>query len=210
MGCLKRIIGLVIIVVVVALVYLNRDKITSKWHGLREGKDNVALLPSAALADSAARKIAALQNGKSQRVTLSEVELQSLLRYKFRQILPAFVDSPRIQLKGSKIQVSGRVPVDRLPQVTELGEAADFLPDTTELSVIGELLPLRTGRVALTVDEVKAARIPLPHRLVPKALRSLGRKDEPGLPSDAMAVPLPAGATAAYVRNDTLVFIGKH
>lgn len=210
MGCLKRIIGLVLLVIVIAVVYLNRDRIKSKWHGLREGKDNVELVPSQALADSAAEKISALQTGKLERITLTQVELQSLLQYKFRSMLPAFVDSPRIVLKGSKIQVNGRIPVDRLPQVNELGQAADFLPDTTEMSVIGELLPLRAGRVALTVDEVKAARIPLPHRLLPKALRSLGRKDEPGLPADAMAVPLPAGATAAYVRNDTLVFIGKH
>jgi hypothetical protein len=97
--------------------------------------------------------------------------------------------------------------VERLPQLSELGEAAAFLPDTTEVGVTGQLLPLRAGRVALAVDQVRAARIPLPKRLVPGALRKLGRKAEPGLPADALALPLPPGVDAAYVRGDSLVFL---
>ena len=206
MGCLKSLIGLVLIAVVAVVLYLNKDRITQKWHGLREG-DKVEVFPSRALADSAAVKIDDLGKGRRTRIALTQLELQSLLQYKYKELLPAFVDSPTIELKGNKIAVKGSVPVDRLPSVGELGEAASFLPDTTEVAVTGELLPLRTGRVALTVDEVKAARIPLPHRLIPKALARLGRKDEPGLPSDAMSVKLPPGADAAYVHGDSLIFL---
>jgi hypothetical protein len=42
---------------------------------------------------------------------------------------------------------------------------------------------------------------------VPGALRRLGRKDEAGLPADALSLPLPPGADAAYVRGDSLVFL---
>lgn len=208
MGCLKSIVGFVLLVILAGVLFLNRDVIVTKWHELR-GHEPVAMVASPELANRADVKLTALRGGRAQRIAFSELELQSLLQYKYRQLLPAFVDSPRVTLKGNRIEVKARVPVDRLPQVNELGEAAAFLPDTTEVAVRGELLPLRKGRVALAVDQVSAARIPLPQRLVAGALRKLGRKDEPGLPRDAMAVPLPGGAEAAYVRGDSLIFLAN-
>ena len=102
-----------------------------------------------------------------------------------------------------------RVPVDRLPSISEIGDAAAFLPDTAEVALTGRLLPLDEGRVALSIQEVKAARIPLPQRLVPRALQRLGRRDEPGLPRNALALPLPKGASSAYLDSDSLVLIGR-
>jgi hypothetical protein len=207
MGCLKRIGALFLILVLVVVVFLNRDRITGAWNDLRGGKEETEVAPTQELADGAADKLTNLRDGEVTSVALSEIEVQSLLQFKFRQLLPAFVDSPRVELKDGKVTVSGRVPVDRLPQINELGEAAGFLPDTTEVGVTGQILPLSDGRVALAVDQVRAARIPLPRRLVPGALRKLGRKDEPGLPEDALAVRLPSGVDAAYVRGDSLVFL---
>lgn len=208
MGCLIRSIFTAALVVVIAVfAFLNRERLQTAWQNIRGEKEQVQLGPSAELAESANGKIAELKSGKSDRVALSEMELQSLLQYKYRELLPAFVDSPQVALNGSQIEVKARVPVDRLPQINELGEAAGFLPDTTELSVRGELLPLQNRRVALAVDQVRAARIPLPQRLVHGALQKLGRKDEPGLPPDALAIRLPPGADAAYVRNDSLIFM---
>jgi hypothetical protein len=207
MGCLKSLVGLALVLVLAVFLFLNRDRISGAWHDLRGGKEATELRPSPELAEVAAKKIAQLKAGEAQAVALSEMEIQSLLQFKYRQLLPAFVDSPRVELENGKIVVQARVPVERLPQLSELGEAAAFLPDTTEVGVTGQLLPLRAGRVALAVDQVRAARIPLPKRLVPGALRKLGRKAEPGLPADALALPLPPGADAAYVRGDSLVFI---
>lgn len=207
MGCLKSIVGLVVLVVLAGVLFLNRDRVRAAIDDLRGRDAVVATVPSRELADAADAKIRALKDGEQEQVALSELELQSLLQHKYRNLLPAFVDSPTVELNGDKIEVRARVPVDRLPQLNELGEAAAFLPDTTEVGVTGSLLPLRAGRVALAVDQVRAARIPLPARLIPGALRKLGRKDETGLPADAMAVPLPPGANAAYVRGDSLFFI---
>ena len=207
MGCLKSLVGLLLVGVLAVFVFLNRDRISETWRSLRGVEVATKQLPSQELADAAASRLAQLKNGETRAVALTETELQSLLLYKYRQLLPAFVDSPRVELKNGKIEVHARVPVERLPQLSELGEAAAFLPDTTELGVTGSILPLRDGRVALAVDQVRAARIPLPKRLVPGALRRLGRKDEAGLPADALALPLPPGADAAYVRGDSLVFL---
>ena len=209
MGCLRRILSLIILLIVVAIVWLNRDKIKAKLDHIR-GKDKVVIeTASPKMAEQADRKLLDLKSGKTNRVALGEIELQSLVQYKYRALLPSFVDSPTVILKNDEIEVQARVPVDRLPDVSELGPAQSFLPDTAEVGVSGKLLPLKSGRVALAVDAVKAARIPLPHRLVAGALRKLGRKDEPGLPNDAMAIPLPPGVSSAYVRNDSLIFIGK-
>lgn len=208
MGCLIRSILTAMLVVGIAVfAFLNRDRLKDAWQSLRGNTEQVELGPSQEMADAADAKIQELKTGESDRVALSELELQSLLQYKYRELLPGFVDSPKVDLNGSRIEVKARVPVDRLPQINELGEAAGFLPDTTELSVRGELLPLQGRRVALAVDQVRAARIPMPQRLVHGALTKLGRKDEPGLPKDALAIRLPVGADAAYVRNDSLVFI---
>ncbi len=207
MGCLKALLGMVLIAGLAVFAFINRDRLTEIWRSVR-GVEVVAE-PSPELAREAVAKLEQLKSGESRNVALTEIELQSLLLYKYRQLLPAFVDSPRVRIEKGKIEVEARVPVERLPQLTELGEAAAFLPDTTEVGVTGSILPLGGGRIALAVDQVRAARIPLPKRLVPAALRRLGRKDEAGLPADALALPLPPGADAAYVRGDSLVFLNN-
>jgi hypothetical protein len=210
MGCVKTILFLVLLLFLGLIAYLNRDRIRIFRHDGREGNEVVVKAPSPELAAAADKKLEALRTGNARMVTLTELELQSLLRYKYQALLPAFVDSPQIELAGEKIHVRARVPVDRLPQFKELGEAAAFLPDTTELGVEGKLLPLEGGRVALAIDRVSAARIPLPKRLVPGALKQLGREEEPGLPADAFAIRLPPGASAAYVRGDSLFFLSTN
>src|SRR5690606_41604065 len=56
-------------------------------------------------------------------------------------------------------------------------------------------------------SDLSVARVPLPARLIPPVLRRLGRKDEDGLPANAIAAPLPAGAGAAYVLGDSMVLV---
>lgn len=211
MGCLIRsVFTLVLAVVIAVFAFLYRDRLKAAWEGLRGEEAVVVNVVSQDLADQASLKLEELAGGERDIIALSEIELQSLLTYKYRELLPAFVDSPTVELNGDRIRVKGRVPVDRLPQVSELGQAASFLPDTTELEVSGTLLPLNGRRVALAVEQVKAARIPLPQRLVSGALNQLGRVDETGLPADAIALRLPPGADAAYVRGDSIFFMSRN
>jgi hypothetical protein len=195
----------VLIVAVAAVVWTS-------WSRFRAGSSAsaaVANRPAATpeLAEAADAKLRLLKSGQSESIAFHAAELQSLLQFRFQQLLPAFVDSPQIDLADGQIQVQARVPVDRLPSISDLGEAATFLPDTADVGLSGTLLPLDNGRVALAISEVRAAGIPLPQRLVPRALQRLGRKDEPGLPANALALPLPPGAAASYVRGDSLVLL---
>lgn len=205
---MRKLLLLIVLIAVGGLAWLNRDRISDVVRGVGNTSAEAAA-PSEELADQAGEKLDDLESGREERIALSGEELQSLLQYRYPQLLPAFVDSPKIDLEGDRIHVTARVPIESMPNLSELGDAAGFLPDTTEVGMTGSILPLGTGRVALAVDEVSASRIPLPDRLIPGALRRLGRKDEPGLPREALALPLPPGAASAYVRDDSLYLLAQ-
>jgi hypothetical protein len=199
--------ALVVLLALGAGVWLFRDQLLVAWRDFRGAEE--APRPSPELADQAERKLVALADGSSRSVALSEVELQSLLQYRYQGIFPAFLDSPTVELREDQVRLRARVAVDNLPSVDGLGDVAAFLPDTTELLLAGKLLPLDSGRIALGVDDVSASRVPLPRRLVRAALERIGRVDEPGLPRDAVAVPLPPGVGAAYIRGDSLHLLAR-
>lgn len=205
----KLFVALLILVVLVFVGWTQRGRILAALFGgdapSATAATNVEASPQ--LAQIAEAKLEQLRDGKVHRVAFHESELQSLLTYRFVQLLPAFVDSPRVMLKNGKIEVTGRVPVDQLPSIDELGDAAGFLPDTAELAMRGALLPLDNGRVGLSIEQVWAARIPLPERLVPRALERLGRKNEPGLPKNALPLPLPSGIGSARLERDSLILL---
>lgn len=208
MGCARRVIMLLMLLLLLAGVWIFRDRIRTAWNDWR-GTDDEIVAPSPELAAGAQAKLNALRDGSAASVSLSGVELESLLLHRYPGVLPAFLDSPKVELNGDQLRLRARVPIDKLPRVDGLGEAAAFLPDTTELEVSGKLLPLDSGRVGFGVDDVTAARVPLPDRFISGALARLGRQDEARLPADAIAVRLPAGAAAAYIRGDSLVLLAR-
>lgn len=206
-GCLRLIIFAGVLVALGVVWYTKGDELRTLWSDLT-GTPAADAGPSRELADHAQAKLADLRAGRISSASFNQAELQSLLLFEYRGLLPAFVDSPRIELDASRIIVKGRMPIDRLPNVEGMSQAAAILPDTTDLALTAQLLPLSTGRVALAVDAITVSRIPLPERLYAPALARLGRREEPGLPPDAVAIPLPPGATNAYVRGDSLVLVG--
>jgi hypothetical protein len=207
-GCLRRVIATLVMLALLAGAWMYRERIRVAWQDLRGARED-AVVASPELAMVAEAKLDALLDGSSAHAALSAVELESLLLYRYQGAIPGFLGTPAIELRGERLRLRARIPVDKLPNVEGIGEAAAFLPDTTELTVAGRLLPLAPGRVAFTIEDVSAQRFPLPRRFVPRALERLGRRDEPGLPPDAMALPLPPGVTAAYIRRDSLVLLAQ-
>src|SRR5688572_12761350 len=107
MGCLLRTIFTAVLLCVIAVfAFLNRDRIETAWNSLRGG-DAVTTVPSQELAAAADRKLSDLAEGRATQIAISELELQSLLLYKYRELLPAFVDSPTIELNDDRIEVKG-------------------------------------------------------------------------------------------------------
>jgi len=218
-GMVRSLVRLLILLAIVAAAWFYREPlldlghaVADRWTELRRTDAATAVpveLASPELAAVAQAKLDDLKGGLAARAAFSTAELQSLLEYRYRGLLPAFVDSPRVALVGDRVRLRVRVPVSRIPRARELGDIADLLPDTTDLLVDGRILPAADGNIAFAVDDVTAHRIPLPHRLVPMVLEVLGRRPGSGLPDDAISIPLPAGANAAYVRADSLVLLAR-
>lgn len=204
-GCISKVLGLLLLTIVLALAWFYRDELRSVWRGLHQSN---AVVVSSELADSAAARLDAALNGHGpSRVALTQPELQSLLKYRWKNFLPDYVARPDVQLSAGRIRLQAAVPTERFRQLRELQDVLSFLPDTAELTATGQFIPLAPGRVALEVSDITAARIPVPQRLVPVILSNLGRRDEPGLAPNAVGLPLPHGATAVFVSGDSLVFL---
>jgi hypothetical protein len=206
MGCLRRGVALLVLLLVLAGAWIFRDRIRTAWNDWR-GIEQETVTPSPELAAGAERKLERLRDGSTPSVSLSAVELESMLLHSYQGILPEFLGAPQVELDGDQLRLRTRVPIDKLPRVDGFSDAAAFLPDTTDLSIAGKLIPLDSGRVGFGVDNVSAARVPLPDRFIVAALSRLGRRAEPGLPADAIAIRLPPGAAAAYIRRDSLVLL---
>ena len=209
MGCMRRIALLVVFAALIIGAWLFRDRLLGMWQSLRS--EDVPQQVSPELADRAERKLAALTQGDApDRVTLTSPELQSLVAYRMAEALPSFILDPAVTVEDGELRVHARVPTDEVAGMRSLGgteEILSMLPDTTEVVAKGHLIPLGDGRVALAVDEVTAASIPLPSRVIPRILTSIGRRDEANLPEDALAVRLPDGVDNVFADGDSIVFI---
>lgn len=205
-GCIGRLVGLALLVAVLLGAWLYRDRIldlASGWRGEEVGTE-----PSEALADSAEAKLASLTDEPApERVAFGQAEVQSLIAFRIGHALPPYLIDPRITIDGDAMRVNARVPKEAMPELPGAGELTGLLPDTTDVTARATLLPLDSGRVAIAVDEMSAAKIPLPERMVPALLRRIGRTEEKGLPADAIAMRLPSGACSAYIRSDSLVLL---
>ncbi|HEX6940708.1 MAG TPA: hypothetical protein VF158_14930 [Longimicrobiales bacterium] len=204
---MRRLFALALIVMAAALAWQQRDRIRAVWRAV-VGPEAGPQVPSPALADSAQAKLASLSS-RGERVALSEAEVQSLVRFRVANYLPAYIVDPTVTLDRDRLHAQARIPTADFPRIDDLADVIGFLPDTTVVGVTGKLIPLTGPRVGLAVDGLSAARVPLPRGLIPTVLRRLGRKDEPGLPPDALALPLPSGAATAYIRSDSLIFLPR-
>lgn len=175
------------------------------WMGARPEAE-VSATPE--LAEAARSAIEAFQgDSDASRMTLGAPELASLLRYSAPDVLPEGVTPPGVAFESDRVRLWSRVALNAFPRVPEVERIVGVLPDTVPVEVTGSILPYEAGGAALRVDRIRLAGIPLPGRLTPRLLEVLGREDRPGLPPDAMDVPLPAGVASAYIFSDSLVLV---
>jgi hypothetical protein len=155
---------------------------------------------------------AALARGKIERLQtdgdtarLSSIEASSLLRYDGPGWLTQRVSEAGVEFSGDTVKVSGTIATSELPSHPELDRVRVLLPDSSRVQISGTLDPLASGRMAVDIDEVTFAGIPIPARYYPDVLARFGRQDEPGLAPSALAVPLPEGVGSARVEGGYLV-----
>ncbi|MBT3325328.1 MAG: hypothetical protein HN396_03655 [Gemmatimonadales bacterium] len=144
------------------------------------------------------------------RLALGGTELSSILRYAMPGIIPPGVSQPTVDLEDGKVHVSARVAVDAFPRLPRLDQILGLLPDTILIEMRGSLISVDQGVLALQIDRVQAANIPIPSRMVAGGLDGLGRQGPASLPEDALIVPMPDGLESIFVQRDSLVLLAKN
>jgi hypothetical protein len=161
---------------------------------------------SPALADSVMLRIQGLaRRNDSGSLALGSSELTSLVRHSASARIPFGVTSPEVRVEGNRIEVRARVALEAFPDLPDLGPVLGMLPDTLDVAIRGSVMPFGDGRAVLLVQSLEASRIPLPKRLIPEILGAMGRETQPGLPPEALLVPLPSGLNSAYILADSLI-----
>ena len=205
-GCVGRLLVLALLLVGAAVAWFNRDAIGDAWDRLTGNETEV----SPEIAARADEKLASLGtvDGPTQ-VGLTESELQSLVEYRWSGFLPPDVVGPKVELSDGRVSLEGSVATARFGQISELRDIIAFLPDTASLRAVGRFVPLNEGHVALEVEELGAASIPVPSRLIPTVLSRFRGSSAPGLAPNALRVPLPPGISNVFVSGDSLVFVSS-
>lgn len=166
--------------------------------------------PSPELADATLERFDAFRRGAGDdRLSLGGTELSAVVRYALPGMLPPGVAEPTVELESGQVHVEARVAVEAFPDLPKLDAILGLLPDTVAIELRGSLVPHDQRNLALLVDRVQAARVPLPTRMVADVLAGLGREGTPSLPADALAVPLPDGLQSVFVQRDSLVLVRR-
>lgn len=196
-----RLLAMVLAAAVLAVAWYNRHELIELAGDLLRDEPEV----SAAVADAAGARLAALGDEGVDRVAFHTPELQSLIQYRWAPLLPDAVARPRVGLGAGRVTLEGDVATARLGRMAELEEILPFLPDTATLRAVGSFVPLDSGYVSLEVHELSAAGIPIPRQLIPPILARLRTSGLPDGGPNALVVPLPPEIGNVYVSGDSLV-----
>jgi hypothetical protein len=207
-SCLARVLVLVLLVGSAAAVWWWNPDLVDRLRGMAEPERGPVPSPDVATA-TVSRYEAFLRAGSGSELRLGGAELTSLVRYAFMDVLPPAVQDPAVELRDGRVHLSGRVALSTLPEIPALREVMGLLPDTVRLELRGTLTPFGDSRAAFHVDRLEASRVPIPSRYIPEILLAMGRGSVPGLPEDALVVPLPPGLGTAFVLRDSLVLVAQ-
>jgi hypothetical protein len=177
-----------------------------EWLGIEGGVEVEGVSSSPELADSVTGRVQAfLRDGGPGQIALGSNEVTSVLRHSVPGLVPEGMTDPEVRLEEGRVHVRARVALEAFPDLPDLGPILGILPDTLDVALEAALMPFGNGAAALLVHGLEAARIPLPRRLIPEILTAMGRVDRPGLPPEALLVPLPSGLGSAYILTDSLI-----
>jgi hypothetical protein len=213
LGCLKSIVGKALILAGLVLAAYGGWRwgpqvfpMVHEWLGLSAAEETEVMEPSPELADSVLARLQEYRRGgMTGSLALGSTEVTSVLRHALPGFIPEGITKAEVRLEGGRVYVQAEVALDAFPELPDLGAIVGFLPDTLDVGFEGSLMPFGDGRSALMIHGLEASRIPLPRRLIPEILKAMGRKDEQGLPPEAVVIPLPSGLGAAYILTDSLI-----
>jgi hypothetical protein len=220
-GTLKKIFAAVVLVVALVLaayagfrwgsyVFPPVERLLGMGAVPAQATPEASSQPTAQLADSTLERFERLRSGKGgDRLALSGRELTAVVRFAVPELIPPGVSEPTVELRQGRIHLLARVATSAFPQLSRLAGMMGMLPDTVPLEMEGSLVPNDPEYMALVVDEVAVAYVPVPKSMVVDVLKGLHRRAPPTMPPDAVPVPIPDGVKSVYVQRDSLVLTAK-
>jgi hypothetical protein len=213
MGCLKSFFGKTVTLILLVLAAYAGWRWgpqvfpqLHEWLGITGVEEIDGVVSSPEMADSVMAMVQIFRRGTGQsQLALGGSELTSVLRYSVPSLVPDGVFNPEVRLEGGRVNLSAKVALGSFPDLPELGPIIGILPDTLDVALQASLMPFGNGMAALLVHRLEASRIPLPRRMIPGILTAMGRTGRPGLPPEALLLPLPSGLGSAYILTDSLI-----
>lgn len=206
MRCLGRIILLFIVVVLVAVAWLARDK----WLRYLPGSFGTAevtekvwepLTPEAA---ARGKKAIDALNSRSGPVfaNLKGAEIASYVFQRAGAALPAASDSAEAAVIGDALYVRAVVPMKAVVASGALGPFAGLVNDREPLSLGGTFKVIRPGLSEFQIREVKLREFTLPTRAIPGLVKQLDRGPRPeGVSPNGIAVRTPPALADVRIAN---------
>jgi len=208
-SCFGKLVTLVLLVVAAYAGWVWGPVVfprVQEWLGLTTEEESEEIESSPELADSVLARVQAFRRGEiGDRLALGGKELTSVMRYSVPGLFPVGASKPLVSFEEGRVHLQAEVVLSSFPDLPDLGPILGILPDTLTVDVEASLMPFDSEQVALLVQKLEAARIPIPRRMIPGILKAMGRVDYPGLPPEALTIPLPPGLKSVYILADSLV-----
>lgn len=220
-GTLKKILAAVVLVVALVLaayagfrwgsyVFPPLERLLGMDAVPAQATPDASNEPTAQLADSTLDRFERFRSGRDgDRLALSGREISSVVRFAIPGLIPPGVSEPTVDLEQGRVHLKARLAVAAFPQLSRLGVIMGMLPDTVPLEIEGSLVPADQEYMALKVDTVALAYVPIPKSMVEEVLKGLHRRGPPTMSPDALPVPIPDGVKSVYVQRDSLVLTAK-
>lgn len=160
--------------------------------------------PSEDLARAAEEKLLSLAESDRTEVSLSEVELQSLLSYRVTPHLPSGIEDPLVRLEDSAVVLSALLRPDQLERYAPPDLLRQFIADTARAAAV--LVPgiRRPGTGQVTVSGLQAGALIVPSMMIPFILQNIQIPGVDASGSDIL-VPLPLRVSAIEVAGGAVV-----
>jgi hypothetical protein len=160
--------------------------------------------PSEDLARAAEEKLLSLAESDRTEVSLSEVELQSLLSYRVTPHLPSGIEDPLVRLEDSVVVLSALLRPDQLDRYAPPDLLRQFIADTARAAAV--LVPgiRRPGTGQVTVSGLQAGALIVPSMMIPFILQNIQIPGVDASGSDFL-VPLPLRVSAIEVAGGAVV-----
>lgn len=204
-GCLGRTLVLVLLAVAVAAAWRFGPELAERVAEMRSAEPPG---PSPELAEGALDRYAELASGRTERVSLSGVELESILRFHLSEHLPPGVTDPGIRIRDGEVRASLRVALALIPTIPDLEGIRDVLPDPVPIELTGLVVTLEGSRTIFIVRRVEAGGVPIPRRFHSAVAAAIDPERSEDVPAEAITIPLPDDVRSLRIEGDALVVTG--